>query len=1405
MKLRTLRYALLLSAFFGMTFLLRAALPTVSTGTWVAAGNLSAARSGACTVVLSDGRLLVSGGADANGPTATADLFSTTGNWSAAASMTSARAHQSCAVLQDGRVLVAGGTTSGGGVTNSVEIYDPNADSWSSAGSMNDARSSATTSVLQDGRVLIAGGLGSGAALNTLEIFDSGSGAFSNAGTMSSPRQDHSAAVLSDGRVLIAGGSSDGTNALATTDIYDPQTGSVSAGPAMSTARARHTATTLLDGTVVVIGGSDYTNDLASAEFFDPAANNFNSVSSLATARSKHSAFLLPNSNEVLVVGGQSAGTDLGSAELYLPWQKAFQATGAMATPRSDATGAALTKVDGNLLIAGGSSASAELYGFATVKTDAADYPPGSTVTITGSGWQPGETVTLTLVESPLIDTHGPFTTVADAFGNISDSSFVTDTHDLNIRFYLTAVGSQAQAQNTFTDAPANTTTTITSHTPNPSVFGQAVTFNVSVTSTSTVNEGCAHIEDSGTSVSGLVGVVNGAAAVSVSTFTVGTHSSVTAVYTDNGSGCNNGNSFKTSTSAAVSQTVTKANTTTIVTLTTGTNPSVFGQSLTFTAQVSPVAPGAGFPSAGETITFNDGAAIGTGPLNGTGQATFITSTLSATSHSITAVYGGDTNFLTSTSPNLTQTVNKATPVITWANPADISFGTALSATQLNATTSVPGTFTYTPASGTLLNAGNAQALSVDFTPTDITNYNSVNGTTVHINVLKGTPVITWPNPSNITYGTALSATQLNATANVPGTFVYTPAAGTFLGGGANQTLSVTFTPTDTLNYNSATKTQSINVQKAQLSVTANDKSKTYGDANPTLDVSYSGFVLGDTASVLGGTLTCTTTATTLSPVGAYPITCTGQTSTNYTISYTAGTLTVNRANQTITWLDPAGITYGTALSATQLNATVAGVTGGTAPGALTYTPAAGTVLNAGNVQVLQVDAAATVNYNAATKIVHINVAKADATVSVTPYHVTYDGNAHTATGTATGVGGADLSASLTLTGTTHTNAGDYPSDAWSFSGGTNYNDASGTVHNSIAKATAIIVVTPYNVTYDGNPHTATGTATGVGGADLSAGLTLTGTTHTNAGDYPADAWSFAGGVNYNDASGTVHDSIAKANATINVTPYTVTYTGTAHTATGTAKGVLNEALSGLDLSGTTHTNAGDYPADPWSFTNANYKDASGSVHDNIAKANATINVTPYSVTYDGAAHSATGTAKGVLNESLSGLDLSGTTHTNPGDYPTDPWSFTDVTGNYKNSSGTVHDQILYSTGMCLGSPGHTILQPIDLTGASVFPKKQGSTVPAKFRVCDVSGNNSIGTPGVVTDFKIIQIFNGTVYNTANEDVISTTPDTAFRWDSSGQQWIYNISTKLLSAGNTYYFRISLNDGSTIDFHFGLK
>ncbi|MBI3864215.1 MAG: Ig-like domain repeat protein [Planctomycetia bacterium] len=320
-------------------------------------------------------------------------------------------------------------------------------------------------------------------------------------------------------------------------------------------------------------------------------------------------------------------------------------------------------------------------------------------------------------------------------------------------------------------------------------------------------------------------------------------------------------------------------------------------------------------------------------------------------------------------------------------------------------------------------------------------------------------------------------------------------------------------------------------------------------------------------------------------------------------------------------------------------------------------------------------------NYNSAGGTVNDSIARANATISVVGYNVIYDWTSHTATGTATGVSGVDLSAGLTLTGTTHTNAGAY-ADAWIFHDATgNYNDASGIVDASIAKANAAIAIIGYSGIYDGNLHTATGTATGVASVDLSAGLTLDGTSHINAGIYNDDGWTFTDSTgNYNNASGTVVDSIARANAAINVTGYSVTYDGTSHTATGTATGVGGIDLSaGLALAGTTHTHAGTYVGDVWTFIDAsgNYNDASGTVDNSIAQANATISVAGYGVTYDGALHTATGTAIGVGGIDLSaGLALAGTTHLNAGTYAGDGWTFHDASGNYNDASGTVSSSI---------------------------------------------------------------------------------------------------------------------------------
>src|SRR6185312_3068802 len=258
--------------------------------------------------------------------------------------------------------------------------------------------------------------------------------------------------------------------------------------------------------------------------------------------------------------------------------------------------------------------------------------------------------------------------------------------------------------------------------------------------------------------------------------------------------------------------------------------------------------------------------------------------------------------------------VIKATPTITWANPADIVYGTVLSATQLNATASVPGTFVYTPAAGIVLNAGAGQTLSVSFTPTDAANYTSATAT-VSINVLKATPVLTWPTPADIVYGTALGATQLNATANVAGTFVYSPAAGEVLHAGAGQTLSVSFTPTDADNYTSATKTVAINVLKATPVLTwPTPADIVYGTALGAAQLTA-------TANV-AGTFVYTPAAGEVLHAGAaqtLSVSFTPTDAANYTTATKSVAINVLKATPVITWATPADIIYGTALNTTQL------------------------------------------------------------------------------------------------------------------------------------------------------------------------------------------------------------------------------------------------------------------------------------------------------------------------------------------------------------------------------------------------------------------------------------------------------------------------------------------------------
>ncbi len=286
------------------------------------------------------------------------------------------------------------------------------------------------------------------------------------------------------------------------------------------------------------------------------------------------------------------------------------------------------------------------------------------------------------------------------------------------------------------------------------------------------------------------------------------------------------------------------------------------------------------------------------------------------------------------------------------------------------------GSFAYSPAAGTVLPAG-AQTLAVTFTPTDTTDYTTATDT-VTVTVNEATPTVTWLAPSSITYGTALSGTQLNATASVPGSFAYSPAAGTVLDG-VSHTLSVTFTPADATDYATAKTSVTLQVNPVTPTITwATPAAITYGTAlsgtQLNAKATYNGVAVGgsftytpDKGAVLGaGTQTLS-------------VVFTPNNTTNYTTATASVTLQVNPATPKITWARPAAITYGTALSSTQLNATAS------VPGLFVYTPVAGTVFPAG-AQTLAVTftPSDTTDYTTATDTVTITVNPASSTTTIT-------------------------------------------------------------------------------------------------------------------------------------------------------------------------------------------------------------------------------------------------------------------------------------------------------------------------------------------------------------------------------------------------------------------------------------
>ncbi len=278
------------------------------TGRWSRTGDLGFGRCDHTATLLPSGKVLVTGGDEAD-PCGIPELFDpATGRWVTAGQLGTPRFEHAAVLLRDGTVMVIGGAayfgapipldlcsrtaaspeptaqpagaetgtmppfvTSFGGRLDSVEIYDPVTNAWHLGPPMSSERDGASATVLRDGRVLVAGGFGNG-MLASSEILDPADGRWHPAASMSGARGLHSATLLADGSVLVAGGCS--FHCTATAERYDPVRDAWSPTGSMSRAKRNDPGILLPDGRLLVI----HDPAAAAAETYDQATGTWDAA-----------------------------------------------------------------------------------------------------------------------------------------------------------------------------------------------------------------------------------------------------------------------------------------------------------------------------------------------------------------------------------------------------------------------------------------------------------------------------------------------------------------------------------------------------------------------------------------------------------------------------------------------------------------------------------------------------------------------------------------------------------------------------------------------------------------------------------------------------------------------------------------------------------------------------------------------------------------------------------------------------------------------------------------------------------------------------------------------------------------------------------------------------------------------
>jgi hypothetical protein len=780
-----------------------------------------------------------------------------------------------------------------------------------------------------------------------------------------------------------------------------------------------------------------------------------------------------------------------------------------------------------------------------------------------------------------------------------------------------------------------------------------------------------------------------------------------------------------------------------------------------------------------------------TAQLNGVGTPTTVTTStvLAVGTYTLTANFApsSTTDFNPPSSVGVSLTVTKATPTITWPAASAITYGQTLASSTLsggsalNGSTAVAGSFAFTTP-GTAPTAG-TYAASVTFTPSDTTDYSPVTGT-VNVTVNKATPTITWPTASDITYGQTLASSTLTGgsalrgTTNVPGAFAFTtpttvPTAGTDPEG-------VTFTPTDTTDYNLVTGSVNVVVSKATPTITWPTASS----------ISYSETLASSTltgGSAHNGTTTVTgafafTAPTTAPPVGTNPqsVTFTPTDTTDYNPVTGTVNVTVSKATPTITWPAASGITYGQTLASSTLtggsalNGTTT-VTGAFAFATPTTVPTAGT--QSESVTFTPTD---TTDYNPVTGSVNVVVSKATPTITwPAASGITYGQTLASSTLT----GGSALNGTTTVTGnfafttpTTVPTAGTQsegvtftPTDT------TDYNPVTGSVNVVVSKATPTITwPTASSISYSqtlasstltgGSAHNGTTTVTGTFAFTTPTTAPPVGTNAQSVTFTPADT------TDYDPVTGTVNVTVNKATPTITwPTASGIAYGQTLASSTLTGGSALNGTTTVTgSFAFTTPTTVPTAGTDSESVTftptdTTDYSAVTGTVTVVVSKATPTITwPTTGAITYGQTLASSTLTGGSALNGTTpvtgafafttpttvptAGTDSESVTFT-----PSDTTNYNPVTGSVNVVVSKATPTITWPTattvvyGQTLASS--TLTGGGALNGATNVPGSFAFTTPTTAPPVGTSAQSVTFTPTDTTDY-------ATVTGTVNVTVI---------------------------------------------------